>query len=88
MNYAACLSTVCCSACAAECHLGELHATHIDLCSVCGDDLQATIDTDAAEALLDDDQIVAVLLETEPSEVIEAAERARQFLALGVEAAE
>lgn len=82
------LSTSICASCESGVSDEHMSPDHVGLCEECAADLQSTIDADAAEALLDDDQIVAVLLETEPSEVIEAAERARQFLALGVEAAE
>lgn len=62
MNYVPALSTVFCSACAAECHFEELHDEHCDLCSVCGDDLETKLAAEDSEELLSDEEIVEALL--------------------------
>ena len=76
MNFAPCLSTVFCAACAAECHFEELHAEHIDLCSTCGDDLAVKLAADEAEELATDDEIISEWLKCGESELAEAAARA------------
>lgn len=80
MNYVAALSTSLCSGCDAEVTDDELSRDHVGMCCSCGKDLQATLDAEAAEELLSDDEIVAALLETEPDAVLEAAERAKQLV--------
>ena len=63
MNYVTPLSTSLCINCEAEVYDEELSSVHVGLCSACASDLQTTLDAEAAEELLPDEEIVAALLE-------------------------